>query len=165
MASGMIQNYSKVKKEILNYLFKKYKDDGGAKIYDVSDFISAHSFALTEVGNYLLQNRWVKEAVFKPNAFYAAITTKGIKEIDPEFLKSEFSKIIATLLLNGNKRSSLLQILEFEPKDLQIAADIAMAFKETGCANIELSKEGIVVSLNSKGWELYSGKNLSNLLN
>lgn len=165
MASGMIQNYSKVKKEILTYLFKKYKADSGTKIYDVSNFINAHSFSLTEVGNYLLQNRLVKEAVFKPNAFYAAITIKGIKEIDPEFLKVEFSKIIATLLLNGNKKSSLLQILELEQKDVQKAADIGMAFKETGFANIELSDEGILVSLNSKGWELYSGKNLSNLIN
>lgn len=165
MGSRMIQNYTKVKKEILAYLFERYKADGGAKTYDVSNLIKAHSFSLTEVGNYLVQNRLVKNEMFKPNAFYASISTKGIKETDPEFLNSEFSKIIATLLLNGNKKSNLLQILEYEPKNLQIADDIAMAFKEIGFANIELSEEGISVSLNSKGWEYYSGKNLSNLLN
>lgn len=161
MGSPMKQDYSKVKSEVLESLFTGYLKSGGVAVFNLSDIISKYSFSLTEVGNYLLQNRWIKNEVFKPKEFFASITINGIKEVEQGWLDYHFSKIIATLIMNGNKKTSVMETFEFEPKDFQIAADISKAFLEIGYSDIEIKHEDILVMLNSEGWEHYNDKKLN----
>ncbi len=78
----MKQHYAKVKRDILEYFFGRYKSDGEIKRYNLSEIIFMHGFSLTEVGNFLIQNHLVKGELFRPREFSACISDKGIKEIE-----------------------------------------------------------------------------------
>lgn len=162
MGSPIQQNYSKVKKEVLSALFSGYLKNEGKAVFNVSEIVSSYGFSLAEVGNYLLQNSWIKNVVFKPKDLFAAISVKGIKEVEQDWLDHNFSKIIATLVVNGNKKSNLLEILEFDIKDFQIIEDIARAFAAIGFAEFEITQNSILIVLNERGYEYYKGSPINN---
>lgn len=160
----MKQDYTEVSKEILEYLFDAYLRDGGTKTYKLREVILGHGFSLTEIGNHLVRYRWIKNFEFRPNEFTAAISIEGIKKIKPNWLDSQFLKISGNLILNGNEKTSLMEIIEYEQKEYQIAEDIAKAFEDIGFVEIEKKEGDILVLLNSSGLQHYSGKNLNNFL-
>jgi|ERR1035437_1131059 hypothetical protein len=131
-----------------------HRPDGGFRDRKFSDVREEHPHGL----KFLLDNGWIKHQMFLPQGFQCAISTDGIKEIDDNYFENYFSQIISTLGLSGNDWTGIMQMLLFEPKNYQIAFDIAKELEATCLAEVQYHHDEIYVKLNFQGRQFYEDK-------
>lgn len=152
-------NLTLIIKEVLESLFEGYIEHGGTPIFDVSQIIRHHNEDPNEIGKYLVDHGWLKFHQFRYDGFHASISMAGIRKIKPEYISDNRNKIISTLGLIGNGRMGIMEILDFEPKNYQIAFDLAKEFEREGIITAQYHHNEVIISLTLKGRDEYEQNN------
>ena len=146
----------------LEELFKGYLENPGG-IYTIREIVSQYGVDAQVVGNYLVKHGWVKDQQFLVKDFGASINLAGIMKINPRYLKEKKDKVISTLGINGNPRSSIMETLELPTKDFQFAFDIVKYLESLDLIEAQFSFNEIIIQLKQKGLEYYQ-KNKADFL-
>lgn len=141
--------------EILTYLFNGYIANGGTSIFSINEIAQKHGQDSNKIGKYLVDEGLVKHQRFGHDGFSAAISTTGILQIRPDFFNDYTSKIVSILGINGNGWVSLMETLDFEPKDFQIAFDIAKLLQSIDILETQFHHDDIIVTLTFRGQQLF----------
>jgi hypothetical protein len=141
--------------EVLEHLYEGYIEHHGTPTFGVDDIISAHGKDPSEVGHYLADRGLVKFPSFGPKGFHAAISMDGILRVKPEYVQENKDKIIGTLGLQGNPRSSIMELLDFPPEDFQRAFDLAKEFEAEGLIEAQYTHNDVIVKLTLEGEDYY----------
>lgn len=141
--------------DVLNHLFNGYIQNGGTPIFNASEIISNHGEDPNEIGQYLVDHGWVKNQQFRPDSFYASISMLGINKIKPEFISENRDRIITSLGESGNVRQGIMEILEYEPSDFQIAHQLAKEFEREGIIEAQYQHNNVIIKLTLEGRNEY----------
>jgi len=150
-------NLNAIVNEVLTELFKGYIEHGGTPIFDVTEIIKKHGENPHEIGKYLVDSGVVKNQQFRPTGFGASISMRGIESIKPDYLEDNLNTIISTLGETGTP--SIMEILEFEPKDYQLAFDMAKYLEGKGLIEAHFRHNDVLIKLSLTGREYYENNN------
>lgn len=148
-------NLNLIVKEVLEHLFEGYMQHGGTPIFAVSDIIRQHGEDPNEIGRYLVDNGCVKHQQFRHDGFHASISMEGIRKIKPEHISDNREKIISILGIMGNGRMGIMEILDYEPKNYQIAFDLAKEFESEGIISAQYQHNDVIINLTLNGRNEY----------
>lgn len=143
--------------EILEHLFEGYTQSGGTKIFDVGQIITARNENTYSVGKHLVDNGWVKNQLFHPTTFAAGISMHGIQKIRPGYINDNVMHVLRTLSQAPNSSFSLMEILQFEPKDFQIAHDFACLMRDNNLVDARFGHNDIAVQITIDGRNFLEG--------
>lgn len=144
MVNEMIQ-------ECLTTLFQGYLENGGTPIFSIGEIIKKHGYAPEEGGRILLDHGFVKHQQFRPMDFVASISVRGIREINPNWMNDKIHQVMSTLSLIGDDWQGLMEILEFEAKDYQIAFDISKELEHLNYVETQRHHNEMYVKLTPNG--------------
>lgn len=128
---------------------------GGTPIFGVSDIIRQHGEDPNEIGRYLVDHGWVKHQQYRPDGFHASVSMEVIRKIKPGHISDNRDKIISTLGIMGNDRMGNMEILDYEPKNFQIALDLAKEFESEGIINAQYQHNDVIINLTLEGRKVY----------
>jgi hypothetical protein len=85
-----------------------------------------------EFGKHLVDGGYVKNQQYRPLSFVCSITDRGIEKVAPNYYRDIVDKVISTIGTLGFGRQSIMEVLDFEPKDFQRAHNIAKYLESHG---------------------------------
>lgn len=141
--------------EILNYLFEGYIDSGGTSLFSIKEITQKYGADSSEVGRYLVSEGLVKNQQFTHTGFVCSINMAGIYKINPQFIDGHTSSILSVLGTSGNDWTSIMDILNFEPKDFQIAHGLAKLLENNGLIDTQFRHNDVIIKLTFRGIQLY----------
>jgi hypothetical protein len=131
-----------------------YHDDPGTGV-DIAPLCITEGYNPTEVSTWLRLEGLIKDdIVFENGTVQCAITMKGIARVDPSFVDSKVSQVLAGMG-DVNSISNVMSILKLDTKDFQFAFDLAIemqnrdlvkllyAFQPGKVVNVEMTLEGV----------------------
>lgn len=140
--------------KILLRLRVAYIDDPGTRT-DIAPLCTGEGHDPNEVSNELRFEGLVKDDVVVGNGMVqCAITMKGIASLDPSFVESKITEVLAGMG-EVNSISNVMSILKLEAKDFQFAFDLAnemqnrnlvkllYAFQPGKVVSVEMTLEGV----------------------
>jgi hypothetical protein len=137
--------------EILEHLFEGYTTHGGTPIFDVTAIILRHAEDPQAVGRFLVDRGLVKFERFGPLGFSASISMQGIYRIRPGYITDNVMHVLRTLDEHRDQHMSMMQILQFEPKDFQIAHNFATYMRDRGWINAVFTHNDIGAKITLEG--------------
>jgi predicted transcriptional regulator len=144
--------------EVLEYLFNGYIHYGGTGLFPINEISEKHGVDSAEIGKYLVSAGLVKHQQFRHDGFSAAISIQGIYKIKPQFLEDHTSTIVSFLGVNGNEWTSIMEILNFEHNDFQIAHDFANFLKNNDLIDAQFHHNDVLIKLTFQGQRFYEDK-------
>lgn len=146
----------KLQQEVLQYLMDGYLQNGGTPIFSISEITEPAGVNSHEFGKLLVENGLVKNQQFRPDGFMCSISPAGINTIDPNYFDGHISTIISVLGTTCNDWIGIMEILSFEPKDFQIAFDVAKVAEATGYIEAQYQHNDIFLKLTLRGQQYYN---------
>jgi hypothetical protein len=142
--------------EILEALFERYIESHGTGRLDISYIAEKHDLDPHYVGNYLVEHGLVKNQAFEATGFLASISQYAIDKIRPDYFRNYQDKLLLVLGEHARGYYSIMQILEIEPQDFQLAFDIAKYIERYGYINANATSHDINVSITDDGVAYYN---------
>jgi hypothetical protein len=140
--------------DVLSQLWSNYKGDSGG-IYDIANLCSRYGADADMVSNHLRREGLIKDEVHTENGqVLCSISMKGIAHLDPAYVEDSIDKVLKAM--GGvNSIFNVMDILKLDPKDFQLAFDLAnemqnrdlvkllYAFQPGKVVNVEMTLEGV----------------------
>lgn len=139
--------------ETLQYLFDGYLNNPTG-LFDITGIVNKHNHNVHEYGSLLKERNWVKNGRFLPTSFECSISFDGIAAINPNYVNDNCEKLLSTLDTLGGQQS-LMELLDFEPKEYQRARDIANFLKDSGVIDVIYTHNDGWVSLTITGRDFF----------
>lgn len=141
--------------EILRYLSEQYINNGGSGLYPIAHITNRYNQDSNTVGHYLVDNGWTKNYQFLGGGFRCGINMQGIHRVNPGYVDGLISKVVSTLGLTGNDWTSIMQVLDFDQKDFQIAHNLAKLLEDSGMIETQFRHNDVIIKLTFEGMMRY----------